>query len=106
MTNILLVCSSGMSTSILVKKIMEAGAAYGEEIECWAIGNAKVYDEFSKADVLLIGPQMRFRKAQITEMVEGKCKVGVIDMQAYGMADGDRVLKQAFDLLGKALHEQ
>lgn len=40
MTNILLVCSAGMSTSMMVKKMQEAAAAKGIEAEIWAVGDA------------------------------------------------------------------
>ena len=40
MTNILLVCSAGMSTSMMVKKMQEAAEEKKIEAEIWAVGDA------------------------------------------------------------------
>ncbi|WP_241667897.1 hypothetical protein [Akkermansia muciniphila] len=61
---ILLACSSGMSTSLLVNKMKEAAQAQGIEAEIWAVGQSEVDAEMQKADVLLFGPQMRFLKSK------------------------------------------
>lgn len=102
MMKILLACSSGMSTSLLVSKMKEAAANRGLECEIWAVGQDRVDEEIKKADVLLIGPQMRFLKGKF----EGKAKelgvpLEVIDLVAYGRCDGEAVLNRAIELAGK-----
>ena len=93
MTNILLVCSAGMSTSMMVKKMQEAAAAKGIEAEIWAVNNVE------KMDVMLLGPQVRFLESKMKGIAGGK-PVAVIDMQAYGTMNGAKVLEQALKLLG------
>lgn len=61
---ILLACSSGMSTSLLVNKMKEAAKEQSVEEEIWAVGQAEVETEMPKADVVLFGPQMRFLKTK------------------------------------------
>lgn len=58
MKKILLACSSGMSTSLLVTKMLEYAKSVGDEVEIWAVGQDEAKKEMEKADVVLIGPQM------------------------------------------------
>ena len=70
--NVLLLCSQGMSTGMLCEKITQAAKEDG------------------KADLILLGPQIRYLQKRISEMAPGK-PVEVIDMMAYGMMDGKKV---------------
>jgi len=99
MKKILLVCSAGMSTSLLVTKMQEAAEEEGVEAEIWAVGEADASTNWEKADVLLLGPQVRFLEGKIKDMVDGKIPVDVIDMRAYGMMDGKTVFAQAVSLI-------
>ncbi len=102
MKRILLACSSGMSTSLLVSKMKDAAENKGIEAEIWAVAQDKALSDMEKADVLLIGPQMRFLKKKFEAEAE---KVGipvdVIDPVAYGRVDGEAVLNKALELLGE-----
>jgi cellobiose PTS system EIIB component len=99
---ILLACSSGMSTSLLVSKMREVAEQKGIEAEIWAVGNEKAEKEMEKADVLLIGPQMRFLKKKLEKKAEEiGIKVDVIDPVAYGRMDGEKVFHQALELINK-----
>ena len=79
MKNILLVCSAGMSTSLLVTKMQKA--AEENEVECkiWAVSQSDAPNNWEKADVLLLGPQVRFLESKMKTMVGGKIPVAVID---------------------------
>ena len=99
MKKILLVCSAGMSTSLLVTKMKEAATAQGIEAEIWAVAEAEAAANWEKADVLMLGPQVRFLEGKIKTMVGGKIPVAVIDMRAYGMMDGKSVVAQALELI-------
>ncbi|WP_225744001.1 PTS sugar transporter subunit IIB [Marinilactibacillus sp. Marseille-P9653] len=100
MKKILLACSSGMSTSLLVTKMEEEAAKRGEEVKIWAVAQDKAEHDMEEADVLLIGPQMRFMKKKFAVTAE---KVGipldVIDPVSYGRVDGAAVLNKAFELI-------
>mgnify|MGYP004508542393 FL=1 len=97
---ILLACSSGMSTSLLVNKMKEAAQAQGIEAEIWAVGQSEVDAEMQKADVLLFGPQMRFLKSKYAPKgQELNIPVEVIAPVSYGRCDGKGVLKLAIDLI-------
>ena len=101
MKRILLACSSGMSTSLLVTKMEEHAKSIGEEAKIWAVGQEKAKKDMAEADVVLIGPQMSFLKGQLQKDAEQYgIKVDVIDMMAYGMADGKKAYEQAVALIG------
>lgn len=99
MVNILLCCSAGMSTSLLVTKMQNAAAERGIEANIWAVAEAEAQTNAEKADVILLGPQVRFLLDKITAFAGGK-PVAVIDMLAYGTMDGAKVLDQALALVG------
>lgn len=99
MVNILLVCSAGMSTSMLVKKMQDAATAKGVEANIWAVGDAESTVESKKADVVLLGPQVRFLEKKMKERVEDMKPVAVIDMASYGTMNGAKVLDSALTIL-------
>lgn len=102
MKRILLACSSGMSTSLLVSKMKEAADKQGIATEIWAVAQDKALVDMKKADVLLIGPQMRFMKKRFSKVAEElDIPLDVIDPVAYGRVEGEAVLKKALELIDK-----
>ena len=100
MIKILLVCSAGMSTSLMVNKMKDAAAQRGIEAEIWAVGDAEAANNIGNADIMMLGPQVRFLESKM-KGIAGEKPVTVIDMQAYAMMNGAKVLDQALKLLGK-----
>lgn len=94
---ILLVCSAGMSTSALVKRMTEAAAERGLEVEVRAESVAAAKRYFHQTDIVLLGPQVRFLKDEMAKTAG--VPVQVIDMRAYGRMDGAKVLADAIDEL-------
>ncbi|WP_226037240.1 PTS sugar transporter subunit IIB [Aquibacillus saliphilus] len=100
MKRILLACSAGMSTSLLVTKMKEAAEAKGIDVEIWAVAQDKAPKDMERADVLLIGPQMRFMKKKFgVTAAEVGIPLDVIDPMAYGRVDGEAVLNKAIELI-------
>lgn len=99
MVNILLVCSAGMSTSLLVRKMQEAAANKELDAEIWAVGDAESSEESKKADIILLGPQVRFLEKKMKERVGNDKPVAVIDMASYGTMNGAKVLENALTTL-------
>lgn len=98
MANILLICTAGMSTSMIVKKMEAAAAAQGIEAKIWAVGDALSKTSIPEADVILLGPQVRFLLAK-TQETAGDKPVLVIDIRDYGLMNGEAILKAALDAL-------
>lgn len=99
MKRIMLICSAGMSTSLLVSKMQKTAIEKNVEVEIWAVGAGGFKKDLSKADVILLGPQVRFMKAELVSLANGR-PVDVIDIQSYGKVDGAGVLNHALRLLG------
>lgn len=100
--NILLCCGNGFSTSFVVSKMQEAAKKQGKEYKIWAIPADALKKEINKADVVLIGPHMVYRKAEIEKVTSAANVVmGVIDSLDYGQGNGASVLKQAESLLSQ-----
>ncbi|NBJ68789.1 MULTISPECIES: PTS sugar transporter subunit IIB [Clostridia] len=97
---IILVCSAGMSTSMLVKKMKETADSRNLEVDIRAIPETQLKNEIEDLDVVLIGPQVRYLEKKIKAQLEPKgVAVEVIDQMAYGMLQGDKVLDQALALV-------
>ncbi|SHH88627.1 PTS sugar transporter subunit IIB [Clostridium intestinale] len=99
MINILLCCSAGMSTSILVKKMRQAAEEKGLEAEIWAIPESELEKNKDKADIVLLGPQIRYALENVRESVGADKPVEVIDIRDYGTMNGKKVLELALSKL-------
>lgn len=99
MRNIVLLCSAGMSTSVMVKKMEEAAKTqnYDCKIAAYSVSEATTYGP--DADIILLGPQIRFNLNKVRKLLPGKT-VEVIDMRAYGMLDGKAVINFIREKLG------
>lgn len=88
-----LVCSAGMSTSLLVNNMKKAAPA---DYEIDAGPFAELEEIVDHYDVILVGPQVRFQydniKAICTE--HGK-RCALIDMRVYGCMDGKKAVELA-----------
>ena len=104
MKQILLVCSAGMSTSLLVTKMEAAAKDEGYECKIFALPFSDAPRVLEDVDVILLGPQVRFQKSTIEKAmanagVQKPCDV--IDMKDYGMMNGEGVYKKAKAMMGE-----
>ena len=97
MKKILLVCSAGMSTSLLVNKMRDAAKECGEEVEINALAIAECSSVINDVDIVLLGPQVRFQKPQVEKLSNGTIPVELIDMRQYGIMDGKGILESTLD---------
>lgn len=99
MRNIVLFCSAGMSTSLLVNKMCTAAseANYECRINAYAVASSK--EKGKDADIILLAPQIRFSRAKIEREFPGK-PILSIDMQSYGTMNGAEVIAQVRKTLG------
>lgn len=98
MRNIVLFCAAGMSTSILVNKMRSTAKQMGYECEINAYAIADAHEKAANADIILLGPQVRFRKAEVEKLCN--VPVEVIDTRAYGIQDAASILKTVKAKLG------
>lgn len=99
MRKIVLMCAAGMSTSMLVRKMQEAAKAMDYECSIAAYPTSEATKEGSDADIILLGPQVRFAASKVKEQCPGVI-VEAIDMRMYGRMDGKGVLEFAKAKIG------
>jgi len=99
MRKIRLFCAAGMSTSLLVTKMKKAAEEIGYECDIVAYSVAEVTEKGPEADIVLLGPQVRYELKNVQEKLPGQT-VEVIDMMDYGMANGMNVIKHVKEVLG------
>ncbi|KRK61125.1 cellobiose-specific PTS system IIB component [Companilactobacillus farciminis KCTC 3681 = DSM 20184] len=96
---IMLCCAAGMSTSLLVSKMQKAAESDGIDAEIFAAAaDADAKLEEKHPDVLMLGPQVRYMEGQFKSKLS--IPVEVINMQDYGMMNGEKVLREAVKLIG------
>ncbi|EKY3230556.1 PTS sugar transporter subunit IIB [Cronobacter malonaticus] len=104
MKRIVLCCSAGMSTSLVVTKMEKTAAERGLELKIYAIPEQNLRDELElhggDIQAVLLGPQVRFKLAENKKLTdEHQTPIAVIDSVAYGTLNGAKVLDQALSLV-------
>lgn len=104
MKNILLCCSAGMSTSLLVTQMKQYAKLKCYNINIWAVPSDKIQDEIKHANIILLGPQIRHMKEEVESLVQeykrtnDKTLVEIIPISLYGTMSGDKVVEFALNL--------
>ena len=88
---IVLMCNQGMSTSILMKKMKESAVSEGMACDISACPVDLARDKAADADIILLGPQVKFQRENIHKIFPDKV-VEVVDMRLYGRMDGKAIL--------------
>lgn len=101
MKNILLACAGGMSTSMLVTRMVEHAVTINANVNINALGivEAKGKIKNNEVDIVLLAPQVRFQKSELEALASGKIPVVVIEMKEYGAMNGKVVLETALNIL-------
>lgn len=104
MKRIVLCCSAGMSTSLVVTKMEKEAASRGLELQIYAIAEQSLRDELqshgAEIQAVLLGPQVRFKLAENKKLTDAyHIPIDVIEPLAYGTLNGAKVLEQALSLV-------
>ncbi|WP_085013763.1 PTS sugar transporter subunit IIB [Cronobacter sakazakii] len=103
MYKIMLCCSAGMSTSLLVRKMVDAAGERDLPVQIEARGVAEFDTQFPKYQVVLLGPQVKYMLPTLSQKAAAHgIPVQAIDMMDYGMQRGDKVLDYALSLIEAA----
>ena len=89
-----LCCNGGVSTKMLVKKIVDAAQTHGFEIECDAYPVTRIAEAAPGSDIILIGPQIKFMAKELQNRYPD-IPVDVIDMRDYGSMNGKKIFEDA-----------
>lgn len=103
MKQIVLCCAAGMSTSILVTRMQAEATKRNLEISIKAVPTAEFELEIEFADVVLLGPQVRYELERFCKIAKPLGKpVALINMMDYGTMRGDKVLDTALNMMATA----
>lgn len=99
MINIVLFCSTGLSTNLLVKKMEQSAKEKELLIKVASYPESMMKKYIKDADVVLVGPQVRHALLEIKEVCdEHHIPVETISPKDYGAMDGEKILIQALRL--------
>lgn len=90
MKKILVACSMGVTTSLLVSKMRTQAEGYAVDVDIQAVPLSEAIEQLATADAVLLGPQVAFAKAQIEEA--SPIPVLVIDAEQFARADAAGIL--------------
>ncbi|MCD7806171.1 MAG: PTS sugar transporter subunit IIB [Lachnospiraceae bacterium] len=82
-----------------MKAMRKYAAFVGFECQINAYGVSKASEVGPDADCILVGPQIRYQVDAVKKEVSN-VPVEAIDMKAYGMLDGEKVIAQAKRMMG------
>src|SRR5690606_30194618 len=98
---IVLVCAAGMSTSLVVQRMKKEAADRQLDVEVIAIPMEEFEEQIQDASVVLVGPQVRFRLAELVVNANNYgVPVSVNDHRHFSMVNGDKILDTALSLIG------
>lgn len=94
---VMLVCGAGVSTSILMKKMLDHASKNNIDLEVKAYGIDEAVDYYDQYECVLVGPQISYRLNEIKSICNKPC--AAINSIDYGMGKAENVIKAAQDLL-------
>lgn len=99
---IILSCNEGMSTSIMANKMRQYAQSQGCDVSVYAINIGRIEEEYHKADLILLGPQVVYMRESITENINAACPVLPINTQYFSKLDGKSAIEEAAAQLASA----
>ena len=99
MLRMIIVCSWGMSTSLLVESMQSAAAQMHITLAVEALSAGEFAARVEECDVVLIAPQIRHLRKSIEKLAQSVGKpVALIEPFHYATMNGKAVLEQALQL--------
>lgn len=89
---LLLLCAGGASTSILMKKMEKYAKANGIDFTVEAHGVSSYEDYFHNFDVIMLGPQISYKRDTLAK--ETGMPVGVVASLDYALGNAENIFKQ------------
>lgn len=106
MLQVLIVCSWGMSTSLLVESMLTAAQASRIDLAVEALSAGEYACKVEECDVILIAPQIRHLRKSIEKLAASEGKpVAMIEPFHYATMDGEAVLRQVINLAKNDMKE-
>ena len=98
MIRIILACQFGASTDLLAVKMQEAAKNMDMDVTVNAYSYTSLEQVMDEADIVLLGPQIRFKKKALEKQFADKnVEFMVVEPSDYGMMNGEKVLRTAVE---------
>lgn len=96
---VLLICAGGLSTDILKKKMTVFAQEKGLPLEVVACGVMNYKEMLDDFDVILIGPQISYKKVEVEAATDKP--IGLITAVDYAIGNAESIFAQIEKLLQK-----
>lgn len=93
---ILLICAGGMSTGILMKKMEKYATEHDFSLQIEAVGMSAYEEVYQKYDVILLGPQVAYKKDEIAQVTQ--MPIAVIAAYDYAIGNVENIMNQVDSL--------
>ena len=93
-----LICSGGLSASIMMKKLKIEAKEQGIQLQISAMGLQEV-EKAAGCDVLLLSPQCAYAKANITKQIDSQTTIVIVHNYDYASLNAKKVLADILDVM-------
>ena len=104
MKKVILMCGTGASSSFMASKTRKALLSRNANIEITARSDSELEDVMKTADLILIGPHLKFIKEEIINTIKESnlsIPVDVISQKIYGSLNGEALADYIIDVFKK-----
>jgi PTS system cellobiose-specific IIB component len=99
---LIILCSWGATSSALAAKVQKAAEKRGIPLQADAGGTGEFKKKAKDYNVALLEPQVRHLKGEMEAVAkEHNIPLEVVDIAAFGVMDGDKVLDQVLRMLNR-----
>ncbi len=99
MKNILLVCSSGLSTNMFVSKLEKSAKLLNFNANIWSCNSVNFKEDVCKADVILLAPQVKYLFDDIKKIVDDDKYILLIGLSDYSCMNSKKILEDVISYL-------
>lgn len=99
MMKVMLVCTAGMSTSLVMNKIDRYAKENNIDMELKAYPLQEYHEHVQEYDIILLGPQISYKCEEIRKNV--KLPVAIIDSLDYALGKADQIISMIKTILEK-----
>ena len=98
---VLLMCANGLSTGILMNKMNQWAKQNNEDLEVKAIPIDDYLSVYKDYDVLLVGPQMRYKIKDVQKAVTDRPSA-VINPSDYALGNVENIIKEVKRMIAES----
>ena|SRR5690625_4012905 len=100
---VLLFCAMGMSSSLVVKSVLEAAKSRNIDLDFKSYSSVNFKEQnYDGIDLILLAPQVHNQMEEVKGFLSHtETPVVKVGLREYGMIEGDKILDQILEALDK-----